>query len=129
MKTWIEVAGWLQLAVASANFFLPRKLKYGENLVRLDTIIRQVFIVHSAYIVLVLVGLAGLCLRFPQELAGASGLGRCLSGFIAVFWVLRVPIQLFYYDPALKRQNRAMHLVFTTAFVFLAAVFTVAVLR
>jgi len=129
MKTLIEIAGVVQLLIASANFFLPCKLRYAENLTRVDTIIRQVFIVHSVYIVLMLAGLGGLCLFFPHELAGASVLGRCLSGFIAVFWGLRVPIQLFYYDPALKRQNLVMHILFTTAFVFLAALFTTAVVR
>src|SRR5207245_775212 len=129
MKTLIEVAGVVQLLIASANFFLPRKLRYAEKLTRVDTIIRQVFIVPSVYIVLMLAGLAGLCLVFPHELAGASRLGRCLAGFCAVFWGLRVPIQLFYYDPALRRQNLAMHILFSAAFIFLATVFTVAVLR
>jgi hypothetical protein len=129
MTAWIEIAGWLHLVIASANFFLPRKLRYRENLSRVDTIIRQVFIVHSIYIVLMLAGLAGLCLFFAEELAGGSGLGRWLSGFIAVFWWLRVPIQLFYYDPALKRQHPLMHALFTGAFVYLATVFTWAVLR
>jgi hypothetical protein len=129
MTQLIWTAGLVQLVIASANFFLPRKLRYAANISRMDMIVRQVFIVHSVYIVLMLAGLAGLCLAFPHELAGASRLGRCLSGFIAVFWVLRVPIQLFYYEPALKRQNFAMHILFTTAFVYLAAVFTAAVLR
>jgi hypothetical protein len=125
----IWVAGIVQLLIASANFFLPRRLRYAENLSRVDMIVRQVFVVHSVYIVLVLAGLAGLCLFFPHELAGASRLGRCLCGFLAVFWGLRVPIQLFYYDPALKRQNLTMHILFTTAFIFLAVLFTTAVVR
>lgn len=129
MKTLIEVAGWIQLGIVVANFFLPRKLRYADNLTRVDTIIRQVFIVHSVYIVFVLVGLAGLCLFFPAELAGGSQLGRCLAGFLAVFWGVRVPIQLFYYDPALRRRNLAMHVLFASAFVYLATVFTVAVAR
>ena len=129
MQALIEFAGWVQLGIVAANFFLPRKLRYAENLDRVDTIIRQVFIVHSVYIVLVLVGLAGVCFAFPRELIAGNGLGRWVAGFAAVFWGLRVPIQLFYYDAKLRRQNLAMHCVFTAAFVYLASVFTMAVAR
>ena len=122
----IWAAGIVQLLIASANFFLPRKLRYADNLSRVDTIIRQVFIVHSIYIVLVLAGLAGLCLFFAYDLAGASALGRWLSAFIAVFWGARVCIQLFYYDAELKRKNAVMHALFTAAFAYLAVVFAVA---
>jgi hypothetical protein len=122
----IWVAGIVQLMIASVNFFLPRRLRYAENLANVSTIVRQIFIVHSVYIVLVLTGLASLCIFFARELAGPSELGRCLSGFLAVFWMLRVGIQLFYYDTALKRENRLVHIFFTMAFVYLATVFTVA---
>src|ERR1043165_779843 len=55
-----------------------------------------------------------------------SRLGRFLSGFIAVFWTLRVFIQRFYYDAELKRQNRFFDIGFTLAFLYLAVVFSVA---
>ena len=126
MTKLIWVAGLVQLFIALANFFLPRKLRYAENLTRVDTIIRQVFIVHSIYIVGMVVGLADLCLFFARDLAGASGLGRCLAGFLAVFWTARVPIQLFYYDSTVKRENLAMHVLFSAAFVYLATVFVAA---
>ena len=123
---YIWAAGAIHLLITSVNFFLPTKLRYAENLSKVSTIIRQVFVVHSVYIVIVLLGLSGLCFAFAPELAGATRLGRALSGFIAVFWGLRVCIQLFYYDPALKRENRAVHVLFTTAFLYLAVVFAVA---
>lgn len=129
MKTlapYIVAAGVVQLVIASANIVLPGKLRYRENIAKLSPIIRQVFIVHAVYIALVLVFFGVLCLLFAGELADASALGRFLSGFLAVFWLLRVAIQLFYYDPQLKRENFAVHLVFTTAFVYLAVVFAVA---
>ena len=59
MTKLIWAAGIVQLFIALANFLLPRKLRYAENLTRVDTIIRQVFIVHSIYIVGMVVGLAG----------------------------------------------------------------------
>ncbi len=132
MKTlipYIYVAGALQLIIAAANFFLPKKLCYAENLAKVAPIIRQVFIIHSIYIVMMLVFFGTLCFAFAPELAGDSRLGTFLSAFLAWFWLPRVFIQLFYYDARLRRQNLPVHILFTTIFAYLAAVFTFAALK
>ena len=125
---YIRAAGAIHLLITSVNFFLPRRLRYADNLGRVDPIIRQIFVIHSVYIVLVLLGLAAACLFFAPDLAGGSRLGLALSGFLALFWGLRVLIQRFYYDKDLKRQNRLVDVLFTLAFAYLAVVFTLAVL-
>ena len=89
---YIWIAGGVQLAIAAANFVLPRKLRYEENLTRVDPIIRQIFVVHSAFIVFVLVTFAALCFLFAVEFT-ASPLGRFLSGWLALFWALRLVMQ------------------------------------
>ena len=119
----IQVAGVIQLVIAFANFLVPAKLHYRENLVKLSTIVRQVFIVHSVYIVMVLVGLGGICLLFPWDLCGDSALGKFLCGFMAIFWGLRLILQCAYYDSAIKRENPLGTLVFGVAFFYLAAIF------
>jgi len=55
-------------------------------------------------------------------------LGRYLSAVIAVFWLLRVPIQIFLYDPELRKQNRVGDVIFLLAFSYLGVVFGVAAL-
>jgi hypothetical protein len=125
---WIWVAGGLQLLIASANIVLPKKLAYRENLSRVSPIVRQVFIVHSVYIVLLLVAFALLCFLFASELAGASGIGRFLSGLLAVFWLLRAVIQIFYYDPEVKAGNPAAHVAFSLAVTFLGGLFLIVAL-
>ncbi len=96
----LRVAGGLQLAITFANFVLPAKLKYRENLVRVSPIIRQIFIVHSAYIVGVVLLLVTITFAFAPELASGRGLGRFLAAAIAVFWTCRLPVQLLCYDAA-----------------------------
>ena len=122
----IQFAGALHLLVAGANFFLPGILHYRENLARVSPIIRHIFLVHAFYIVLVLVGFAAACLLFPHELCGASALGKFLAGFLAVFWSLRVVIQIVFYDRATKRQHPIANLFFTGVFLYFAATFTLA---
>lgn len=125
---WLQAAGALQLAVASVNLVLPRKLEYDRYLLRLSPVLRQVFIVHAAYIAGVLAGFGALSLLFAEELAGGSPLGRFLSGLLAAFWAPRVFVQLLYYDPDLKRRHPLANLAFLAAFSYLAAVFSIAAL-
>jgi len=125
---WLWTAGAVQVAIIAANFNLPKKLSCRENLARVSPMIREVFIVHWFYIVLVLGIFASLCFWFAPELAGATRLGRYLSAVIAVFWLLRVPIQLFFYDPELRKQNRFGDVIFLLAFSYLGVVFSIAAL-
>src|SRR5712691_5590228 len=91
----IQAAGIVHWLIAAVNFLLPRKLRYRENLASMSPIVRQVFIVHSVYIVLVTIFFGGLCLWFTPELTGPGALGRTLSCFLALFWMQRIAIQLF----------------------------------
>jgi hypothetical protein len=116
------IAGALQLLLVVVNFAAPRRLGYAEGLAGVPPIIRQIFHVHAAYIVLVLLGFAGLCFLFAPELAGGRGLGRFMSAFLAVF------VQLLYYDPDLRRRHRLYDVGFLVLFGYLAAVFTAAAL-
>jgi hypothetical protein len=116
-------AGFVQLAICAANFILPRKLKYRENLSRVAPIIRQVFVVHSVYIVGVVALFAVVTFCFAGELASGRGLGRFLAAAIGIFWLCRVPVQLFYCDESLRRENRAGDVAFAAAALFLAAAY------
>ena len=124
----LQVAGFVQLAIAAANFVLPRKLRYRENLSRVDPIIRQVFVVHSVYIVFVLMAFAALCLLYAPELAQAGVLGRFLCVWMAVFWTPRLIVQWTYYDPEVRRANPWGNWGFTAAILYLIVVFSVAAL-
>jgi hypothetical protein len=125
---WVWAAGVLQLVIIGANFVLPKKLQCRENLARVSAMIRTVFVVHWVYIVLVLGIFTSLSFWFAPELTGASRLGRYLSAVIAVFWLLRVPIQLFFYDPEIRKQNRMGDVIFLLAFSYLGVLFSIAAL-
>lgn len=129
LTAWIQIAGVVQLAIGLANLPLAIRLQYRKNLAGASAIVREVFYVHAAYIVLVVLGFAALSLLFPTELAGRQPLGRFLSAFLAIFWLLRVPIQLLYYPIEIRRQNRLADVIFIVAFAFLAVVFGLAATR
>jgi hypothetical protein len=122
------LAGLVQILIAASNLFLPRKLHYQENLGRVAPIIRQIFVVHSVYIVGVLLLFAALTLGFASDLASGKGLGRFLAAGIAVFWLFRAPVQLLYYDASLRRTNRFGDVAFTAAAILLTVTYGAAAL-
>jgi hypothetical protein len=123
---FLWVAGGLHLAIAAGNVSLLRRLRYRENLSRVTPIIRQAFVVHSIYVVFVVLFFAVLCLFFAPVIAGGTELGRFLSATMAIFWLVRFPVQLFYYDADLRKQNRLADAAFSLSVLFLGSVFAVA---
>src|ERR1700756_622220 len=108
LKELIWGAGAVPAGIVLANIPLPGRLRVRERLAGVPHFLRQIFYVHWIYIVIVLGLFATLCFGFASELTGGSLLGRFLSGFMAGFWLLRIGLQVFYYDVELRRENRAL---------------------
>lgn len=129
MKEMIWGAGAVQIGIILANIPLPGRLRVRERLAGVPRFVRQIFYVHWVYIVIVLGMFATLCFGFAPELAGASALGRFLSGFMAAFWLLRIVLQVLYYDKDIRRENRVLDSMYLAALVVLVGVFGMAALR
>jgi len=128
MKELIWGAGAVHVGIIAANVPLPRRLRVRERLAGVPRFVRQIFYVHWIYIVIVLGLFAALCFGFAPELAGASRLGRFLSGFIAGFWLLRIVLQISYYDREVRRENRGLDMLYVGALIVLVVVFGIAAL-
>jgi hypothetical protein len=129
MKELIWAAGVGYVGIIAANLPLPRRLRVKEGLASVPRFLRQIFYVHLIYIVIVLGLFAALCFGFAAELAGGTGLGRFLSGFMASFWLLRIMLQIFYYDREVRRQNRVLDGVYVGSLIVLVAIFGMAAVR
>jgi hypothetical protein len=129
MKEMIWGAGAVHLGIIAANVPLPGRLRVRERLASAPRFIRQIFYVHWIYIVIVLGMFAGLCFGFAPDLAGASALGRLLSGFLAGFWLLRFVLQIFYYDREIRRENRGLDILYVASLIVLVLIFGLAALK
>ena len=123
---FLWIAGFVQIGIAFTNLFLPKRLKYRENLSRVSPIIRQIFVVHSVYLVGVVLLFAVVTFAFARELASGHGLGRFLAVAISVFWLFRAPVQLLYYDSTLRRENRWGDIAFIASALFLTTTYGLA---
>jgi UDP-N-acetylmuramyl pentapeptide phosphotransferase/UDP-N-acetylglucosamine-1-phosphate transferase len=129
MSDAIRAAGAIYVGIMVANAPLPRRLRVRERLAGVPRFLRQIFYVHWIYIVLLLGMFAALCFGFAGDLSGSNALGRFLSACMAAFWLLRIALQVFYYDRQVRRENRGLDLLYMTALLFLVAIFGVAALR
>src|SRR4051794_12965639 len=124
----VWLAGVLHLVVASANVFAFGKFRYLEHLEKVPLVLRQVFLVQNAYVMLVQVGLALLYLCFGRELISGRAMCRAIGSFLALFWGARVLLQLFYCDRELRRANRLFDVLFVVADGYLAVTFALVAL-
>lgn len=129
LAPFLWAAGLLHLLIAASNFPAARLLDYRGNLARVTPMVREIFWVQNFYIELVLAAFAGLCFFFADDLTGRTTLGLCCSAFLAVFWGVRLLLQLFFYDAAARREHRPVDVLFILAQGYLTGVFVTAVYR
>jgi len=120
--------GVAHLIVVVMNFYLPARIELGANLAKVSPMVRQMTIVHHVYIVGVILVFAGLCFSFAPDLAGGSALGRAGAAAMSLFWLARIPIQLFYYDRGTRRRHPAIDAGFLVLVAYMAAVLGIAAL-
>jgi hypothetical protein len=126
---WIWLAGGMQLVLIAVSFLLPGKLDYKENLAKVSPVIRQIFFVQHSFIMFGLLGLSGLCFFFAPEIVGGGVLGTYLSAGMALFWFLRLGVQIFFLDADVKRQHRLGDLAYKSVFTILCGIFTFVALQ
>jgi len=106
--------------------FFPKELGWKEDLAKLTLLNRQVFLVHTGFIMLILVLFGVLALGFTADLVAASRLAAAVLGGLTLFWGSRLITQQFIYDRALWRGNRRntiLHILATLFWIYLTAVF------
>lgn len=129
LSTLIFVAGVLHFGILTASACVPFVLNWREELGKLDGLFRQLVWIYGGYIVMMIVGFGIISMALPGELASGSPLGRAVAGLIAVFWGVRLGLQLFVLDARafLTRWHwRLGYHALTVAFVFHTIVYSVA---
>src|SRR6266404_8589970 len=130
LQEWLEVAAMAQLGVAGLNLGLVRLLRWRDPLSRLPLLMREVFQVHVWFISFTLAAFGVTTLRFAVSMAAKTDpAATWLAAIIAIFWGLRVLIQLAYYSASHWRHNmfRTMvHLLLLIMYFLMAVVYGMA---
>jgi len=95
----LRLAGVLHFAILLASALTPHALDWRKNLASLHPFLRRMFWVYGAFIVLVIVNFGILTLEYADAMAAGTPLARALCTFIALFWLARLGVQFFVFDP------------------------------
>ena len=96
LPTLIWFAGLAQLSVLVASALVPIRLNWREELGVLKRLHRQMYWTYGGYVVMAIIAFGTLCLTCSEELASGSRLARVLTGYMAVFWGVRVSLQAVF---------------------------------
>ena len=96
LPTLIWLAGIGQSGVLIASSLVPLRLNWKVELGSLARLHRQMYWVYGGYVVLAIVAFSVISLFNSTELASGSNLARCLCGYIAVFWGVRLALQAVF---------------------------------
>ncbi|MGH7243857.1 MAG: hypothetical protein ACREJD_10605 [Phycisphaerales bacterium] len=122
----MRIAGLLMLLVALSHFCFPRWFAWKTELAELSLINRQIFIVQTVFVVLTLVLVATLTSIWTRQILNGGELGRALLTGLAIFWLVRLVVQIFVYDPRLWMGNAGkttLHLLVTLLCAYLTTLF------
>jgi hypothetical protein len=121
LRVHLQIAGALLLFLSAAHGGFSRYFGWKQELGRLSPLTRQMFLVHTFFIALVVALLGGLSLFCTDALLTPGPLSRAVLAGIFVFWLFRLAVQWFVYSPAIWRGRRFytfMHCVFSAFWIY-----------
>jgi hypothetical protein len=96
LPTAFQLAGAAHLISLTAMIVAPLRLGWKEELARLPRLLRQMCNVYSLYTGGTIVACGMVSLVCAGELSTGSPLARAVCGYIALFWSVRLVLQVYY---------------------------------
>lgn len=125
METHLKIIGFLLTVLATGHLIFPKYFKWKEELKSLNLINRQMMIVHTFFIALVVFLMGLLCVTSAKELI-ETNLGKKISLGLGIFWSLRLFIQFLGYSSKLwkgKIFETTIHILFSGLWIYISTIF------
>lgn len=112
-------SGIAHIILSIASIFIPKALKWKEELAPLQKLLRQMFWTYAGYILVINFCFGLVSIWGAKELINGSFLTQCITFFIALYWLVRVLVQFFYFD----KTHAPKGLIFTLGEIGLVGLF------
>ena len=125
----LHAGGVVMAALVVVNLFVPSRFHWREEMSRLSLVNRQIFQVHSVFLVLTLALFSALLLTCARALVEPTRLSRAVLLGLTIFWGLRMVMQWGFYSSELWRGHRfntVAHYVFSVTWIYLTSLFAAA---
>jgi hypothetical protein len=94
----VIASGAVQFAVVAGSLAVPYLLNWRGELVKVQTLIKQIFWTYAGYILCTNLFFAIVSVFATEGLLDGSRLATALNVFIALYWAARLVIQFVYFD-------------------------------
>jgi len=125
MEIQFNISGILLILLALLHIGFPRYFEWNTELKSLQLINRQIMLIHTFFIGLIVFLMGLLCLTSATELIHTP-LGKKISLGIGVFWLCRLILQFFGYSSTLwkgKKTETMVHILFSFLWLYFTLVF------
>lgn len=129
LEILLYLAALAHFGILFASATAPKALDWKNNLRELPILLRQLFWVYGVFIVLMIISFGTLTLVHVDDILNGAPVARSLCVLIAIFWGLRLVVQLFVFDAKPFLTNvwyRIGYRGLTVTFIFLTGVYTAA---
>lgn len=129
MEFQIRIVGVLLVFLGLMHIGFPRYFRWKEDLVALLPINREMMVIHTFFVALVVAGMGMICLFHSAALL-TTPFGKTICLYFAVFWSIRLGIQFFGYSSHLwrgKKLETSIHICFILLWTYISGVFWLAV--
>lgn len=113
------------MILALVHVIFPKYFKWNEELSSLSLINKQMMIIHTFFIALVVFLMGLLCLTSATQLIETT-LGKTISLGLGIFWSFRLIIQFFGYSSKLwkgKPLETIIHILCSGLWIYLCTIF------
>lgn len=126
LSVLLRLAGLSLVTLALGHFVLPKLLGWPEDLAKLRAINRQIFYVHTAFLVVGIFLFGLVCLLTPDILLSRTPLGLVGSGCFFLCWLSRLICQVVIFTSDITtdlRIDKWMRISGTLLWIFYNIVF------
>lgn len=130
MRSYFEIClllgGLALVALCVASLWIPKILKWKEKLVALTPLMRELWWTYSIYVYGSHLFFAILALGFSDFLLGKTTAAAAMSGFMFLWWSVRLFLQFFGFDLSEVEDtalNRLAKHALTALFIYLVLLY------
>ena len=105
LETLLILGGIGHLALAFSSLAIPYLLGWKQELQALRPLTRRVFWTYSSYIFGIHLWFATVSICAAGPLAAGGVLPRLVTGFISLYWAMRIVVQFAFYDRSVRRER------------------------
>lgn len=92
----VQLAGLAHLISLSAIIYAPIHLGWHDALGRVSKLLRQMGQVYHYYTAGTIVAMGLVSIFCASDLVSGTPLARSICGYIALFWIARLGVQIYY---------------------------------